>query len=81
LPFEITSILLLMAIVGAMTLARHTGELSARARVVPGDQMLALSEIDPTTSHEEPGTIEAHTTSEAARVLGITDLRDQTKRD
>jgi hypothetical protein len=43
--------------------------------------MLALSEIDPTTSHEEPGTIEAHTTSEAARVLGITDLRDQTKRD
>ena len=81
LPFEITSILLLMAIVGAMTLAGRTGELSARARVVPGDQMLALSEIDPTTSHEEPGTIEAHTTSEAARVLGITDLRDQTKRD
>ena len=81
LPFEITSILLLMAIVGAMTLARRTGELSARARVVPGDQMLALSEIDPTTSHEAPGTVEAHTTSAAARVLGITDLRDQTKRD
>jgi len=81
LPFEITSVLLLMAIVGAMTLARRTGEISGTARIVPGDQMLALSEIDPTTSHEEPGTVEAHTTTEAARVLGITDLRDQTKRD
>ena len=32
LPFEITSILLLMAIVGAMTLARHSGLLSPRDR-------------------------------------------------
>ena len=79
LPFEITSILLLMAIVGAMTLARRTGELSAGARVVPGAQVLAMSEIDPTTSHEEPETVESNTTSEAARVLGITDLRDQSK--
>ena len=81
LPFEITSILLLMAIVGAMTLARRTRELSSGARVVPGAQVLALSEIDPTTSHEEPGTIESHSTSEAAQVLGITDLRDQTRRE
>jgi NADH-quinone oxidoreductase subunit J len=81
LPFEITSILLLMAIVGAMTLARRTGELSAAARVIPGAQVLALSEIDPTTSHEKPGTVEADTTDEAARLLGITDLRDQSKRD
>lgn len=36
LPFEITSILLLMAIVGAMTLARRTVNISAVARVVPG---------------------------------------------
>jgi len=34
LPFEITSILLLMAIVGAMSLARRTGFLSPNARVV-----------------------------------------------
>jgi NADH-quinone oxidoreductase subunit J len=81
LPFEITSILLLMAIVGAMTLARRTRELSTGARVIPGAQVLALSEIDPTTSHEEPGTIESHTTSEAAQVLGITDLRNQTRRE
>ena len=81
LPFEITSILLLMAIVGAMTLARRTGELSPGARVVPGSQLLALSEIDPTTSHETPGTIETHTTAESARVLGITDARDQSRRE
>src|SRR5215213_6983172 len=34
LPFEITSILLLMAIVGAMTLARRGGLLSPNARVI-----------------------------------------------
>src|SRR5436309_11350461 len=36
LPFEITSILLLMAIVGAITLARRGGLLPASALVVPG---------------------------------------------
>src|SRR5262245_51308499 len=36
LPFEVTSILLLMAIVGAMTLARRSRTLSPTARVVPG---------------------------------------------
>src|SRR5213075_187558 len=35
LPFEITSILLLMALVGAMTLARRAKHLSPVARVVP----------------------------------------------
>jgi NADH-quinone oxidoreductase subunit J len=80
LPFEITSILLLMAIVGAMTLARRTGVLSPRARVVPGAQLLALSDIDPSASHDEQTPIEADTTSEAARVLGITN-RDQSERE
>src|SRR5215475_4069545 len=47
LPFEITSILLLMAIVGAMTLARRGGLLSSTARVVPGAQQFPLSMIDP----------------------------------
>jgi NADH-quinone oxidoreductase subunit J len=37
LPFEITSILLLMAIVGAMTLARRVVNLSAVGRVRPGE--------------------------------------------
>ena len=39
LPFEITSVLLLMAIVGAMSLARRTEVLSSTAREVPGAQM------------------------------------------
>ena len=80
LPFEITSILLLMAIVGAMTLARRTGVLSPGARIVPGAQHLALSDVDPSASHDEQTPIEADTTSEAARILGITN-RDQSKRE
>ena len=80
LPFEITSILLLMAIVGAMTLARRAGFLSPNARVVPGAQVLAISDIDPGASHEVQTAIEADTTEEAARVLGITDFRDPSKR-
>ena len=81
LPFEITSILLLMAIVGAMTLARRTGFLPPNARVVPGAQVLAISDIDPRASHEVQTAIEADTTEEAARVLGITDFRDPSKRE
>src|SRR6266704_4215863 len=47
LPFEITSILLLMAIVGAITLARRGGLLPPDAVVVPGAQMLARNVLDP----------------------------------
>src|SRR5580765_2814169 len=46
LPFEITSILLLMAVVGAMTLARRGGLLPAGAVVVPGQQVLAKEMLD-----------------------------------
>jgi NADH-quinone oxidoreductase subunit J len=81
LPFEITSILLLMAIVGAMTLARRTGVLSPGARVVPGAQLLAVSDIDPSASHDRQTPIEATTTDESARILEITELRDQSKQD
>jgi NADH-quinone oxidoreductase subunit J len=81
LPFEITSILLLMAIVGAMTLARRTGFLSANARVIPGAQVLAASDIDPSASHEVQAAIETDTTDEAARVLGLSDFRDKSKRE
>jgi NADH-quinone oxidoreductase subunit J len=81
LPFEITSILLLMAIVGAMTLARRSGFLSANARVIPGAQVLAASDIDPSASHEVQAAIETDTTDEAARVLGLSDFRDKSKRE
>jgi NADH-quinone oxidoreductase subunit J len=39
LPFEITSILLLMALVGAMTLARRTATLSPVARLMTGSRL------------------------------------------
>jgi len=80
LPFEITSILLLMAIVGAMTLARR-GMLSPNARVVPGAQVLPLSMVDPTVGHEDTRAIETDSTDEAARLLGVAELRDQSKRE
>src|SRR5437870_4428886 len=47
LPFEITSILLLMAIVGAMTLARRATSLSPVARVLPGAQAPTRDVLDP----------------------------------
>ena len=68
LPFEITSVLLLMAIVGAMSLARRNTILSATARVVPGAQVLAM-DIDPARAGKE--TVETETTAEAAHLLGV----------
>lgn len=81
LPFEITSILILMAIVGAMTLARGSGLLSSTARVVPGATQLPLSLVDSAVGHESTAAIEAETTDEAARLLGVDGLRDQSQRD
>jgi len=80
LPFEITSILLLMAIVGAMTLARRTEVLPPGARVVPGAQLLAVSDLDPSASHDVQTPIKSDSSAEAAQILGIVD-RDQSKRD
>src|SRR5215218_421276 len=70
LPFEITSILLLMAIVGAMTLARRGGMLSPNARVVPGAQQLPLSLVDPNAAPDDLRLVETETSDEAARLLG-----------
>jgi NADH-quinone oxidoreductase subunit J len=81
LPFEITSILLLMAIVGAMTLARRGGLLPAGARVIPGAQQLPLSLVDPKAPPDDLTLVETDTTEEAARLLGIksTDYADSQK--
>ncbi|HEY6806018.1 MAG TPA: NADH-quinone oxidoreductase subunit J [Pyrinomonadaceae bacterium] len=80
LPFEITSILLLMAIVGAMTLARRTG-VSEQARVVPGAQVLAVSDVDLNASHDHQRLIETQTTTEAARLLEISGPRSNEERE
>jgi NADH-quinone oxidoreductase subunit J len=77
LPFEITSILLLMAIVGAMTLARRGGLLSPDARVIPGVQTLPRSLVDPKAAPDDLRPVEADSTEEAARLLGVTDLRSR----
>jgi NADH-quinone oxidoreductase subunit J len=81
LPFEITSILLLMAIVGAMTLARRGGLLPPGARVIPGAQLLPLSMVDPAAPPEDPRAVETDSTEEAARLLGYEGLRDQSERE
>ncbi|HKR23021.1 MAG TPA: NADH-quinone oxidoreductase subunit J [Pyrinomonadaceae bacterium] len=82
LPFEITSILLLMAIVGAMTLARR-GMLSPNARVVPGAQVLPVTMLRDTglPTHDDMRAVETDSTDEAARLLGVEGLRDQSKRE
>jgi NADH-quinone oxidoreductase subunit J len=70
LPFEITSILLLMAIVGAITLARRGGLLPADVVVVPGFQVLARDVLDPFAPPEAPPLV-AHTTEEVEEALGL----------
>ena len=70
LPFEITSILLLMALVGAMTLARRSGTLSSIARVIPGTQVLAMDVLTP-GSAQNLSAVEADSTAEVARLLGV----------
>ncbi len=76
LPFEITSILLLMAIVGAMTLARRGGLLSADARVIPGAQQLPRSLVDPRATPDDLRLVETDSTDEAARLLGVERKQD-----
>jgi NADH-quinone oxidoreductase subunit J len=68
LPFEITSLLLLMAIVGAMTLARRAALLPEGARVIPGAQVLPLSVVDPRATGDATPVI-TETTREAAELL------------
>lgn len=80
LPFEVTSILLLMAIVGAMSLARRTGILSPTARAVPGSAVLPIHMIDPRGGDDDT-PVEADTTSEAARLMGVEFKSDVDKRE
>ena len=79
LPFEVTSILLLMAIVGAMSLARRTTVLSATARVVPGAQVLAM-DLNP-RGIEDPTAVITETTAEAAHLLGVEFQSDRDQED
>jgi NADH-quinone oxidoreductase subunit J len=80
LPFEVTSVLLLMAIVGAMSLARRTTLLSATARVVPGAQVLAMDIVNPRALGDQTA-VETETTDEAAHLLGVDFQSDKSQED
>ena len=69
LPFEVTSLLLLMAIVGAMTLARRGGLLPGVA-VVPGDQVFSRELLD-RRNVDDLRPVATHSSEEAARLLGV----------
>ena len=79
LPFEITSILLLMAIVGAMTLARRLKDVPPGAVIVPGAQVLALNVIDPSVALDDTTAIESHSTDEVIGKLGVSDVTDSSR--
>lgn len=81
LPFEITSILLLMAIVGAMTLARRLKEVPPGAAVVPGSQVLALNLLDPSVPLDDTRAVVARTTDEVRQTLGVPDNQTGPNRD
>jgi NADH-quinone oxidoreductase subunit J len=76
LPFEVTSILLLMAIVGAMSLARRTAILSATAGVVPGAQVLAMDIVNP-RGVEDLRSVETESSDAAAQLLGVESQADE----
>jgi NADH-quinone oxidoreductase subunit J len=78
LPFEITSVLLLMAIVGAMSLARRSNTLSPTARVVPGAQVLPMDLVNP-LSTAGTTSVETNSTAEAARLMGVEGHSDPEK--
>jgi NADH-quinone oxidoreductase subunit J len=80
LPFEITSVLLLMAIVGAMTLARRATQIPDNAIVIPGAQVLPKHTIDPDVVDDATPII-THTTAEAAEAMGEDDPHDLSKID
>jgi len=70
LPFEITSLLLLMAIVGAITLARRGGLLPQGAGVVPGDQVFSQELLD-RRQVGDLSPVATHSSEEAERLLGV----------
>lgn len=72
LPFEITSILLLMAIVGAMTLARRAALTGPTTRVIPGAQVLPKHLVAPEAIGDAT-PVKTSTTAEAERLLRVTE--------
>ena len=80
LPFEVTSVLLLMAMVGAISLARQSNLLSSTARVVPGAQVLAMDIVKP-RGKEDLTAVQTETTDGAAQLMGVEFQSDPEKRE
>ncbi len=80
LPFEITSVLLLMAIVGAMTLARRAAIIGPTTRVVPGAQVLTKSIVD-RNAVGDATEVETNSTAEASRLLRVSEKPATRERD
>jgi len=70
LPFEITSVLLLMAIVGAMSLAHRSGLVGPETRFIPGSQVLPLGLVNPERI-DDLTPVETDSTAEAGRLMGV----------
>jgi NADH-quinone oxidoreductase subunit J len=73
LPFEITSLLILMAIVGAMTLARRASPMRPTDLVVPGAAVLPRQAVTAEQLSDATPVV-AHTTAEVERTLGLAGL-------
>jgi hypothetical protein len=80
LPFEITSLLILMAIVGAMTLARRAAVLRPTDVIVPGAQVLTRQTLTPAPVSDATPVI-THTTAEAEHALGLGNAPHRRERD
>jgi NADH-quinone oxidoreductase subunit J len=70
LPFEITSALILMAIVGAITLARRASDVGPTDVVVPGSAVLPRHSLTP-EADVDATPVYARTTGDVARELGL----------
>ena len=70
LPFEVTSILLLMAVVGAITLARRGGLIRANVAVVPGQASYARETLNP-MAYPDLTEVRADNSREAEALLGV----------
>ena len=70
LPFEITSLLLLMAIVGAMSLARRSSTITPTTRMIPGSQVLPKYMVDPEAKGDMTA-VESETVEEVEKILGF----------
>ncbi len=80
LPFEITSLLILMAIVGAMTLARRASAIRPTDLVVPGSSVLARQTLTPEPDSDAT-PVYSRTTDEAEHALGLAGVPHRREED